>query len=457
MRRILPLCALVALSTISTAAFADRVIQNDSLGETVNATVASADIITGEAYEAVFDIPAEYLEENSGKPLNFLGVRVLMVNGTAGGRYCGRFSVELYAEGNNASTVEASCNVVDLTTFQITNPKYKTPGAKFFDLAQIPVTNGPLGFVIEGQPNMGNALFTDLLVSAINMNRGVNIAAVPITTSRVRVVLRALDEQCGAVGQGNHYPIMVTDQDGVSAPATNFLYGREPNFCPTFRDYHWEDFAPAFSVTPGDFLMRLIVDYDDAGPMVDAGMDMSVSDAGMDEDMFVTDMSNDMAGTNNGTNNSTNNATNNTTNNSTNNGSNNGTNNAIGALTITSISPASSTNDKNTDVVILGTGFEAGAEVSIGATVIGVTDTEPQRIRASIPSGLELGSYDVIVSVPSGASTILANGFTVTGTNSQSGVGDDGCGCGSTQGSAAPVLLLLFGFGLIRVRRRSRR
>ncbi len=450
MRRILPFCALIALSTFSSAAFAERVIKNDSLGETVNATVASAQIIQGEAYEAVFDIPSAYLSENSGRPLNFLGLRVLMVNGTDPGRYCGRFSVELYAEGNNVSTVEPSCLVINPSTFVTSTAEYKAPGAKFFDLAQIPVTNGPLGFVIEGQPSMGNVAYTDLLVSAINMNRGVNIAAVPINTSRVRVVLRALDEQCGTVGQGAHYPVMVTDQDGISARARNFLYGREPNFCPAFHDYHWEDFAPYFSVAPGDFAMRLIVDYDDGGSIPDMGMaDAGGSDMGTD--MAVEDMniSTDMAADTGSTNNATNNATNNETNNSV----NNGTNNAIGALSVTSISPASASNARNTDVVILGTGFEPGAEVSIGATIIGVTDTEPQRIRASIPSGLTPGTYDLIVSVPSGASTILQNGFTVT-TSTRGGGGDDGCGCGSTEGSGGPVLLLLVGLGLIRRRRR---
>ena len=149
MRRMLPLFVLAAVS-VSTDAFADRVIQNDSLGETINATVASAEIISGEAYEAVFDIPAEYLPENSGRPLNFLGVRVLMVNGTDPGRYCGRFSVELYDEGNNVGMPEPTCTFVDLNTFQIFNPSYKEPGAKFFDLATIPVANGPLGFVVEG-------------------------------------------------------------------------------------------------------------------------------------------------------------------------------------------------------------------------------------------------------------------------------------------------------------------
>lgn len=463
MRRLLSGSVIAALCGVAAPVFAERVIQNDSLGESVNSTVASAEIISGEAYEAVFDIPAEYLPENSGRPLNFLGVRVLMVAGTNAGRYCGRFSVELYDEGMNPSTVESTCNVLDLNTFQITNPSYKEPGAKFFDVASIPVVNGPLGFVVEGQPNMGNAAFQDLTIAAINQNMGVNIAPVPITTSRVRVVLRALDEQCGAIGQGNYYPIMVTDQDGVSGVVKNLLYGREPNFCPTFRDYHWEDFAPAFSVTPGDFAMRLIVDYDNNTTIPDAGMDMDEADAGpdMSEDTGVVDVGVDMSepdtgNTNNATNNGTNNAINNTTNNGNNQNNANNSNNGVGILTVTNISPDSAPNDRNTDVVILGTGFEAGVEVSIGATVIGVTDTEPQRIRATVPSGLEEGTYDVIVTVPSGSSVILADGFTVTGLGSQSGAAEDGCGCGSVDGSGGAGLLFLLGMGLMR-RRRERK
>lgn len=441
----------------ASPAFADRIVQNDNVGESVNSPVASAEIISGEAYEAVFDIPAEYMPENSGKPLNIKGFRVLMVdNPMKAGRACGRFSVEVYEEPAGAAVVEPTCNVVDLNTFMVTNPRHKDPGTKIFDLASVPVTNGPLGFVIEGSPAQGQATFTDLTIAAINQNMGVNISPIPVPSNRLRVVVRAIDEQCGAVGQGDYYPIMVSDTNGVSGPAKNFIYGREPNFCPTFRHYVWEDFAPAFQATPGDWLIRLILDYDDTTTIPDMGtpdmgddMDMEVvdmdipdtevPDMGDDTDIEPVDMATDTG--------------NNTTNNEP---GNNGTNNGTGGLLVASITPNTGENTASTPVLIVGEGFQPGIEVLVGTTAIGVTETRTERIRATVPEGLAPGVYDVILTNPDDSTVVLAQAFTVTdpSTARQSGA-EDGCGCAATgaQIPGAALLLLVVG-GFLRLRRR---
>jgi len=466
--------ALVAL-LVSSTAFAQRVIQNDNVGEMINSPVASAEIISGEAYEAVFDIPEAWMPETTGRPLNITGVRVLMVdNPMKSGRACGRFSIEIYEEPAAASTVEPTCELYDINNLQLcfggtpcpaplvcsstsicaSTPRHKPPGAQLFDLAAVPVAMGPLGFVIEGSPSQGNATFTDLTIAAINQNQGVNISPIAVTTNKVRVVLKALDEQCGTLGQGAYFPILVSDTNGVSGDSRNFIYGREPNFCPTTRHYVWEDFAPAFNQAPGDWLIRLIVDYNDStvvppGDMGgDMGDDMDMGVADMDE---TSDMGSDMdpdpmdMANNNQTNNDPNNQ-----NNSTNNNPGNG------ALAITSITPESALNTASTDVLIIGAGFVPGLEVLIGTSRIGVTETRAQRISATIPEGLVPGVYDVIVTNPDDSTAVLQAGFEVLDPASidrQSGA-DDGCGCMATRSNLpGTALLILLIAGFLRVRR----
>lgn len=450
------LCALVCVF-LSTSAWAERIIKNDNVGESVNSPTATAQLIAGESYEAVFDIPAEYMPENSGRPLNITGVRVLMVdNPDEPGRACGRFSFEIYEEPSTTSTTAPNCTVLNPMTFATSSARHKDPGTKLFDLAQVPVPMGPLGFVIEGSPAQGNASFQDLTIAAINQNQGVNIQPIPVTTNRIRVAIKALDEQCGTAGQGDYFPIMVTDTNGVSSDSRNFIYGHEPLLCPDTRHYVWEDFAPAFSIPPGDWLIRLIVDYDDfTNPDPDMGMDMG-SDMGMD-DMGTSDMDEmDMGGTEDSGPDMPVGEDIDLGNNNGNNGQNNGTNNGEVGFTLSSITPDSGPSGASTDVVLVGAGFEPGVEVLIGTEAIGVRETRPGRISATVPEGLSLGTYDVIVTNPNGDTAILQDAYTVVdgeGLDRVNGA-DDGCGCTSTQGSGSALLVFVF-LGLLRLRRRS--
>lgn len=456
LKRLSLLCVGICIFLGSTSSvFADRVIQNDSVGEQVDDVTASAEIIAGEAYEAVFNIPDAWLSEQSGQPLYFLGVRVLMVDGpNASQDYCGRFSVELWEEPAGAPQVQNNCTIIDTSTFQTSQGKHKDPGATIFSVEQATMSapNGPIGYVVQGQPNMGSANFQDLEFSALNMNQGVNLSPVEITTNRVRVGIKALDLDCGPGAQGDAFPIMVSDFDGVQAPGRNFIYGREPTLCPTTRHYTWEDFGPAFgNSNPGDWIIRLIVS-DAPGADMDMGMeidmdtsDMGMSDAGTDADMrmpldggFDVSFPEQDSGTNQPDDMDT-----------------------VEGISITSISPSTASNQSSVDVVILGTGFEPGLEVSLGAELIGVTSTVSGRINATVPEGLEPGDYDVIVTNPDGSSALLPAAFTVTemfddSVGGTTGASDEGCGCaaGSSQGGSG-LILVLAALAWARLRRRS--
>ena len=117
-------------------------------------------------------------------------------------------------------------------------------------------------------------------------------------------------------------------------------------------------------------------------------------------------------------------------------------------ITIDSITPAEGPADASTDVVILGTGFQPGAELLVGAENVGVTETKSQRIRATVPEGFTPGTYDVIVTNPDGASARLEKGYTVTeggaadaggGGKNTGGKASSGCGCTTTAPAATPL------------------
>ncbi len=84
------------------------------------------------------------------------------------------------------------------------------------------------------------------------------------------------------------------------------------------------------------------------------------------------------------------------------------------APTVTSIAPNSGTTDGGTGVTITGTGFQAGATVSLGATAAtGVTVVSGTSITATTPPGVA-GAVDVVVTNSDTQSGKLTQGFTYT-------------------------------------------
>ena len=87
---------------------------------------------------------------------------------------------------------------------------------------------------------------------------------------------------------------------------------------------------------------------------------------------------------------------------------------AAASLTLASIAPASGPIAGGTSVVITGTGFVAGAKVSIGgAAATSVVVSSDTTITATTPPGA-VGPASVVVTLPDGQSATLATPFTYT-------------------------------------------
>ncbi len=82
---------------------------------------------------------------------------------------------------------------------------------------------------------------------------------------------------------------------------------------------------------------------------------------------------------------------------------------------VTKVNPASAPNDLDTTLTITGTGFAAVPTVTLGATVLDdVGWVSAERLTATVPWGLDPGTYTLTVENPGGESGMLPNAFTVT-------------------------------------------
>jgi hypothetical protein len=419
-RSLFSLIVGVFLLSLQAPAFAlDYFVSNDSMGETFQGQIATAEIISDEMYAATFTIPASWQ-----LPVELAGVRVLMVDGSDSSKtYCGRFTVEVWEESTAAPSGQTVCPYA----------REKDPGASIYSMST-QFQSSPIGYEISG--NSSN--WQDLRFSAVNNDPslGVTINPVMINTRTVRVGIKALDNNCSTTANANAFPLMVTDDDGVNGD--NFLYG-SADICGTItgvvpppKHYMWKDFAQYFAATPGDFVMRLI--FDRPGPGggdvgVDAGKDTGVDasvDTGPDAtqgdigpgDIGQSDIGTDAMSVDTG-------------------GGADTTwiDTANQALAITSVSPSSIANDQSTNIAIVGRGFDAGAQVLLGAEAVGVTETRSGLIRATVPEGFAIGVYDVIVTNPGGDTAVLADGIEVVAPGA--GVADTGVDSGDDTGSAA--------------------
>ncbi len=83
-------------------------------------------------------------------------------------------------------------------------------------------------------------------------------------------------------------------------------------------------------------------------------------------------------------------------------------------LNITSITPNTGFNDANTQITIAGTGFQNGSTVKVGETnVFGVTMVSSSQIKAKVPLGMAVGTYNLTLTNPDGSSKTLPNIFTL--------------------------------------------
>lgn len=446
-----------ALCVCSQAAFAQTEVRNDSFDQNQAQRIGTALIEDGEMYAADFVLP-----QSITLPVELLGVRVVMVaDPNKPGTACGRFHLEVYEDANpGAAGPPLDCPIAT----------YEDPGAEIYSMKrQFGAAQRDIAFELRGDPNN----YQDLLFSSINNNPQLmtRIPAVMLNTRNVRVGLLAVDNACG-LQQGDYHPLMLTDTDGEQGQ--NFLYGYLAGICPpsATRFYYWKDFAPFFSVTPGDFVMRLLLRAPNMMPPdmggQDIGMDMMIVDIGPDGSMDMTrvDMATakdmmggadmkalpdmradkDMSANND----------------------QDMKPQPTGGLALTSVSPSSAPTGVSTEIAVLGEGFVSGLELSLDARKIGVVEVKPGRILATVPSGLTPKAYDVIVTNPDGKTALLSGGFTVTsgvsadmgqqdmsskpGANGAGNSVGEGCGCVQVKPGArqpwwgALLILGLMGF-----------
>ena len=173
----------------------------------------------------------------------------------------------------------------------------------------------------------------------------------------------------------------------------------------------------------GDWIMRLCVD----GPNVSGGCD---SDADTDSD------------TDSGTDSDTDSDTDTDTD----------TDTDVGVLSLESITPDWATEGTPVDVVLLGSGFDGTAEVSIGGLDLTGTDVvNSQTITGRSPSALPVGLHDVEVTTDDG-NEYLAGAFEVLSTDS--GESEGSCGCTATPTKASLAWLVALGLPFWQRRRR---
>ena len=486
MKQLKHVCMLAVTSMItqfSAQAMAQVEIENDSFDSMQQGRIATAELVEGEMYAATFTIPQHLL------PAEMLGVRVVMIenNMSPGRNYCGRFTVEVWEDDlSSPAEVSPHCNGFSLYI--------REPGNLIYSM-ETQFQNNPLGFEVHADSNN----YQDLLFSSINNNPQLMATIPPVTlnTPNIRVGLKALDLQCGAA-QGDAFPLMLTDQDGEQTSGTNYLYGYLDFICSMDKEFYlWRDMAQFLGSTPGDFVMRLLLRA--PGTPVDMDMGDTASDMGATEDMFVVvdmlpdgtmvdmqmfedmTMAEDMFGSDDMASGSEDMSSATPTDMGASGGEDQGQGGGD-APVITSVSPSSMTTGQSGDLLVIGEGFETGAEVNLNARKIGVIETRSGRITASVPADLEIGDYDVIVTNPDGSSGFLSMGFSIkdsnpeqnqedmgtssdlgvqtsSGPNNANGGQEAGCACHTTsdagpQGGA--TLLLLLG-GLMGLRRRTRK
>ena len=337
------------------------------------------------------------------------------------------------------------------------------------------------------QVKADNQHYQDLLFSTVNQKMGVTINPVMLNTRTVRVGIKAIDKGCPPMG-GQYFPLVATDMDGTAGK--NWLYGAmRSNFggstftCNKTAHFRWADMASQLSTTPGDFILRLLFDRPTGG-------DTGVADAGMDAGMTMLDAAGgsdavdvaadvtpaDVAAVDASMNDVSTSDVPPTA--SAGEDSASGQPDAApGALVVESITPSSVDAGEETDVVILGSGFRTGLEVLLGAQSIQVDEVLSERIRATVPAGIDAGTYDVVVTNPGGETELLEDGLQVVDGSqpdaatagdtaadagsddtpaTRSGATDGGCGCRARR---APPVSSLFWLGLtllaLAVRRRK--
>lgn len=113
-----------------------------------------------------------------------------------------------------------------------------------------------------------------------------------------------------------------------------------------------------------------------------------------------------------------------------------------GGLTVSSVLPAEGVNNVDTDIIIIGSGFEAGVTARLDADHLIVTGVDNTEIEATVPIGLAEGLKTLIVKNPDGSIATLDAAFTVKAPRLDvANSGSSGCTVAGGSSHEAPFLL----------------
>jgi hypothetical protein len=131
-----------------------------------------------------------------------------------------------------------------------------------------------------------------------------------------------------------------------------------------------------------------------------------------------------------------------------------GSEGAAPGLRVDQVVPSSGSNDKDTDILVMGAGFLPGATVRLDASYVIVKGVDSNTIEATVTKGLEPGTKTLVVQNPDGTLATLADAFEVRAV--QVGEASSSCTLASRPSPASLLALALLLTGLARSRRRSR-
>ena len=407
--RVLLTALLLVVAALPSRA-AEKVLQNESL-ESFEGRLTGLEIVEGEVYASRFEAaPGDY-------PIRLKAVRFVMVGNGAEDARCGAFSIAVWRDGG---TIDA--------------------GDLIFDTEKLgDVAAGGTVAIIKASPSAMQQLPLEGQLGDMTL------IPVEIQSGAFRIGLRYAGECPGELSPA---PILIHDATG-GASVHSYIFGAAPG-----QPRQW---LSTSALAMGEWVLRAVVetsgapDPADPGPSSDAGPS-SADPGGATGDPGAQPVDGGGGKPDPGTGSDATPAADGAAS-----GADAGDANGAPAgdePKITGVEPGFVNVGEASDISIQGSGFAAGAEVTLtpGAHALAVKAAGVSVIDATVPANVPLGTYGVVVTNPGGAQAVAAGALTVIAAPG----GGGGCAAGNGgAGHAAALFVLLLGCLVLARRRRS--